>query len=218
MESDPRNATIKLVYVRFTDGAVAAACLPRLHTVLPTAYPVPATSAPPQATAAHIDATPTPANAPPLNCRVRTCPHWGYGQPCFLPNASGLQQAANHGRTFHSDLYASLPADALASINWFRCVPSCPAISYSVAERDTHAAGCNFVAEANSKPPAQPAPLAPGPHRTGPYAGIVALCPASKQQELASQIANGVAVADLQSLLIVWLNEAQAAPIAHGDH
>ena len=35
LESDPRNASIKLFYVGFSDSKVVAACLPKLHTVLP---------------------------------------------------------------------------------------------------------------------------------------------------------------------------------------
>jgi len=213
VESDPRNDSIKLVYVNFTNGGVAAACLPKLHTVLPASFPVPATHAPPQATAEHVDATPTPNNEPPMNCRVRTCPHWGYGQPCFLPNELGLQQAASHGRIFHPDLYAALPRPTLASINWFKCTAQCTHLSYGRIERDAHAAVCPFVAAAAAPPPAAPIP-GPG----DPYASIRTLCPAPNREVLELEITRGTATADLQSLLIAWLTEAQAAPFAHSEH
>ena len=97
VESEPRNATIKLVYVGFADGGVAMACLPNLHIVLTTAFPIQAAQPPTQAVAEEdIYITPTPDNAMPLNCRVCPCLYWCYGQQCFLPNEMGSQQAATH--------------------------------------------------------------------------------------------------------------------------
>jgi len=215
VESVPQNDAIKLVYVNFSDGQVATACLPRIHTVLPGSFPVPANHAPLQATVDDVDATPRRDNAAPLNCRVRTCPHWGYGQPCFLPNELGHGQAAAHGRTFHAELYASLPHDVLEAIGWYRCANPCNYLSYGCIERDAHNATCSVIHALTTPQPAAPAPCN---NPTDPWATIRALCPPTRRDDLEVRIANGISVADVHSLLITWLSEAQAAPFAHGEH
>ena len=119
LESDPRNAGIKLVYVGFSDSKVAAAYLSKFHTILPMAYPIPAAHPPPREDPANMDLAPSASGGPPLNCRVRSCPHWCYGQPCFPPTAEGIQHASIHRRTFHRRLYQQLPHDILEQVGWF---------------------------------------------------------------------------------------------------
>jgi len=217
LESDPRNAGIKLVYVGFSDSEVAAACLPKLHTILPMAYPIPAAQPPPREDPANMDLTATVGGGPPLNCRVRSCPHWCYGQPCFPPTAEGSRQASNHGRTFHRRLYQQLTDDVLAQVGWFRCEHTCGFLSFGAAEHEGHVATCQHVAAIETagteNAGGSHSPLGPDPH-----AGIRLLCPAEHKPELEAKISQGAAMADLQGLLIAWLASAQAASIAHGDH
>jgi len=217
LESDPRNAGIKLVYVGFSDSEVAAACLPKLHTILPMAYPIPAAQPPPREDPANMDLTATVSGGPPLNCRVRSCPHWCYGQPYFPPTTEGIRHASSHGRTFHRKLYQQLPGDVLAQIGWFRCEHTCGFLSFGAAEHEGHIATCQHVAAIEAAG-TEHARDSRSPSGLDPHAGIRLLCPAEHKPELEAMIGQGAATADLQGLLIAWLASAQAASIAHSNH
>jgi len=124
LESDPRNASIKLVYTGFSDSEVTVDCLPKLHTILPMVCPIPAAHPPPHEDPVNMDLTPSVPGSPPLNCSklLSALVLWA---AVLSAHRISLQHASTHGRTFHQHLYMQLPKDILTRIGWFKCEPAC---------------------------------------------------------------------------------------------